>query len=77
MMGSEWGMGVGGGFWMLIGLIVIVGFAIYFIVKNNNNNDLNRSHKDSSTDAMEIAKNRLAKGEITTEEFEEIKKRLL
>ena len=84
MMGPGWGMGwgMGGGFWVLIILVVIVGFGIYYLVKNNNNNknnnnDFSRSQKDSSADAMEIAKNRLAKGEITTEEFEEIKKKLL
>ncbi|HSP22620.1 MAG TPA: SHOCT domain-containing protein [Planococcus sp. (in: firmicutes)] len=76
-MGSGWGMGLGGGFLVLIVLIVVVGFGIYYIVKNNNNNDVNRSQKDSNADAMEIAKKRLAKGEISTEEFEEIKKNLL
>lgn len=77
MMGPGWGMGLGGGFLVLIIIIVIVGFGIYFIVKNSNNNDWNRSQKDSSADALDIAKKRLAKGEITTEEFEEIKKNLL
>ncbi|WP_416144142.1 SHOCT domain-containing protein [Planococcus koreensis] len=80
MMGPGWGMGMGGGFWVLIILIVIVGFGIYYIVKNNNNNnnkDFNRSQKDSSEDAMEIAEKRFAKGEISTEEFEEIKRNLL
>lgn len=75
--GWGWGMGLGGGFLVLIIIIVIVGFGIYYIVKNNNNNDFNRSQKDSNTDAMEIAKKRFAKGEISTEEFEEIKKNLL
>ena len=77
MMGPGWGMGLGGGFLVLIIILVIVGFGIYYIVKNNNNNDFNRSPKDSSADAMEIAKKRLAKGEISTAEFEEIKKNLL
>jgi len=77
MMGPGWGMGLGGGFWMLIVLLIIVGIGIYFMVKTNADNNFNRSRKDSSTDAMEIAKNRLAKGEITAEEFDEIKKKLL
>ncbi|MDN3451744.1 SHOCT domain-containing protein [Planococcus sp. APC 3906] len=77
MMGPGWGMGLGGGFLVLIIIIVIAGFGIYYIVKNNNNNDFNRSQKDSSGDAMEIAKKRFAKGEISTEEFEEIKRNLL
>ncbi|MBT2570096.1 SHOCT domain-containing protein [Planococcus sp. ISL-110] len=79
MMGPGWGMG--GGFLVWIVLIAVVGFGIYYVVKNNinnnNNNNFNRSQKDASADAMEIAKERFAKGEITTEEFEEIKKNLL
>ncbi|ANU15275.1 SHOCT domain-containing protein [Planococcus halocryophilus] len=80
MMGPGWGMGwgMGGGSWLIAGLVVLIGFAIYYFMKNNNNNNsFNSSQKDSSTDAMEIAKKRLARGEITNAEFEEIKKRLL
>ncbi|MEK6267395.1 MAG: SHOCT domain-containing protein [Planococcus sp. (in: firmicutes)] len=61
---------------MIAGLVVLIGFAIYYFMKNNNNG-FNSSQKDSGTDAMEIAKKRLARGEITNAEFEEIKKRLL
>ena len=76
MMGPGWGMG--GGSWLIavLVLVVIIGFAIYYFMKNNNNG-FNSSQKDSGTDAMEIAKKRLARGEITNAEFEEIKKRLL
>lgn len=76
-MGPGWGMGwgMGGGSWLIAGLVVLIGFAIYYFLKNNNG--FNRSQKDSGTDAMEIAKRRLARGEITNAEFEEIKKRLL
>jgi len=74
MMGPGWGMG--GGSWLIAGLVVLIGFAIYYFMKNNNNG-FNSSQKDSGTDAMEIAKKRLARGEITNAEFEEIKKRLL
>jgi len=78
MMGPGWGMGwgMGGGSWLIAVLVVIIGFAIYYFMKNNNSG-FNSSQKDSGTDAMEIAKKRLARGEITNEEFEEIKKRLL
>lgn len=74
MMGPGWGMG--GGSWLIVVLVVIIGFAIYYIMKNNNSG-FTSSKKDTGTDAMEIAKKRLARGEITNEEFEEIKKRLL
>ena len=53
MMGPWWGMG--GGSWLIAGLLVLIGFAIYYFMKNNNNG-FNRSQKDSGTDAMEIAK---------------------
>lgn len=78
MMGPGWGMswGMGGGSWLIVGLFVLIGFAIYYFMKNNNNG-FNSSQKDSGTDAMEIAKKRLARGEITNVEFEEIKKSLL
>ena len=78
MMGPGWdmGWGMGGGSWLIAVLVVIIGFAIYYFMKNNNSG-FNSSQKDSGTDAMEIAKKRLARGEITNEEFEEIKKRLL
>lgn len=78
MMGPGWGMGwgMGGGTWLIAGSLILIGFAIYYFLKNNNNG-FNRSQKDSGTDAMEIAKKRLAGGEITNAEFEEIKKRIL
>lgn len=81
MMGPGYGMGygMGGGFWMMLGLLLIIGFAIYYFMKNknNSNNGFNTSQQVPGADAMEIAKNRLAKGEITSEEFEVIKKTLL
>jgi putative membrane protein len=67
---------MGGGSWLIAGIVVLIGFAIYYFMKNNNNG-FNSSQKASGTDAMEIAKKRLARSEITNAEFEEIKKRLL
>lgn len=69
-----YGLGNGGGSWLIAGVVVLIGFAIYYFLKNNNNG-FNRSQKDSGIDAMEIVKKkRLARGEITNAEFEEIKK---
>ena len=61
----------GHGFWMwgmwIIPLIIIL--AIIFSVKNNSS-----AEKQNPESPLEILKKRYAKGEITKEQFEEIKK---
>lgn len=56
-------------------MILFWGFVIYLIVfvinKNQSKNDAGRHH------SIEILKERYAKGEITKEQFEEMKKDLL
>lgn len=76
MMGPGWGMGwtMGGGLWMLIGLVIIVGLVIFFVMKTSTTGTAHSPKSDQ--EALEIAKKRLAKGEITPEEFEQIKKNL-
>ncbi len=73
--------GLGGGFGMMFLGILIVGLIIYLLFKgiNNNQNDTITSSNKGSTNAnaLEIAKTRLAKGEITAEEYENIKKTLM
>jgi len=65
--GHGWGMGFG---W-LIGLIII-GMIIWLVVKFiNQNNTSSSSYKKS---ALDILKERYARGEIGKEEFEEKKK---
>lgn len=66
------GFGIGGYVMMFLGLVVI-GLIIYFLVKGQNQNQ----NRPQTYDALEIAKARLAKGEITPEEYENIKKNLL
>ncbi len=58
---------------MFIG-IILIGVLIYFLLKNQNISIPNNNN--SSMSALDIAKTRLAKGEITQEEFAEIKKNL-
>lgn len=48
------GWRMGGGSWLIAGLVVLIGFAIYYLMKNNNG--FNRPQKDSGSDAIEIAK---------------------
>ena len=65
---------MGGG---IIGLIIII-VVVWFIVKEQNQNkqstDVNQSSKKS---ALDILKERYARGEIDEQEFEERKKNLL
>ncbi|TYB31558.1 MAG: SHOCT domain-containing protein [Candidatus Mcinerneyibacterium aminivorans] len=64
-----------GGSFMWIFIIILVVVVIYVIARNSGSNILNtKSHQEHKEDAMEILKRRLAKGEISEEEFEEKKK---
>ncbi len=71
MMGG-YGYGYGGMF-MGILFLVLLGIAIYFIVKNVNFKNGIGLAKESPLD---ILKKRYAKGEITKEEFDRVKKEL-
>lgn len=64
--------GIGGIFMWLIFLIVI-GVAVYLIVQATKSKGLESPFRETP---MEILKKRYAKGEITKEEFDKIKKDL-
>lgn len=64
-----WGWGMGWGMWFIPLLIF---FAIYYFIKNNSKNK-----KGQATETpLNILKKRYAKGEITKEQFEDMKKDL-
>lgn len=65
-------MGYGGMFFMLLFWILIIVLA-YLLIKQLLEQNKSRGEEKS---ALDIAKERYAKGEITEEEFEEIKRRL-
>ncbi len=71
------GFGIGGGFGMMFFGIIIIGLVVYFLLKGQNGNRFTAPQPVPNNEALDIAKSRLAKGEITTEEFETIKKSLL
>jgi putative membrane protein len=67
-------MGYGGMFLGLIFWILLIVVA-YLLIKKLL--EQNKNQSGNSKSALDIAKERYAKGEITEEEFEEIKKRLV
>ena len=72
--GHSWGMGMGMGWWWIIGLIVIIA-VVWAVVKgmNQSNSPGNQPERKS---ALDILKERYAKGEIDKQEFDERKKDL-
>ncbi len=67
-------MGYGGMFFGLLFWIVIIVLA-YLLIKSLTEKNKNQGVVEKST--LDIAKERYAKGEITKEELEEIKKNLM
>ncbi|MCQ6274550.1 SHOCT domain-containing protein [Bacillus sp. V3B] len=77
--GHYGGFGMGGGSFMMIVVILIIGIFVYMVLnKQNTGNGNNKiSQPTPNSEAIEIVKSRFARGEITVEEFEQIKKKLL
>jgi len=69
MNGMGWGMGFG---W-IVGILIFALF-IWIIAKNRG---INPDFRQNDKSALEILKERYAKGEITKEEFEEKKKDII
>ena len=67
-------MGYGGMFFGLLFWIIIIVLA-YFLIKSLI--DKNKTSSFEGKSALDIAKERYAKGEITKEELEEIKKNVI
>ncbi|MGB2770027.1 MAG: SHOCT domain-containing protein [Candidatus Zixiibacteriota bacterium] len=70
MWGSEGRMHFGAGYmWIL--LLIVIGLAVYLVIESQ------KSRTDGGKETpLEILKTRFARGEITKEEFEEMKRKL-
>ena len=66
-MWNFWGMGWGMWFWLLV--IVGIGYLFYITTRS-------RAYRHWRENPLEVARFRLARGDITTEEFERIKETL-
>lgn len=71
---GEYGHGWGMGWWWIIGLVVLI--AIILIVIKFMNRDA-ASTQSAGKSALELLKERYAKGEIDQREFEERKRDLM
>lgn len=77
MMG-DWGMGWFGMIFMLLFWVLIIAgivFLIRWLVQSSGSR--NRSNVGTGSQAMDILKERYAKGEISQDEFESMKKEIL
>lgn len=70
MTGIEWGMGLGGWLWMVLGIVLIVAVVWVLVLA------VAGRERTSIDDAAEILKARLARGEITQAEYEQVRRLL-
>ncbi|MBT2679603.1 SHOCT domain-containing protein [Bacillus sp. ISL-35] len=79
MMGPGYfgGFGMGGGSLMMLVVFLAIGYLLYLAFNQNRGNSQTLSRQSMSSEALELAKGKLARGEITVEEFEQIKTNLL
>ncbi len=79
-MMSEWGMGWFGMIFMLFLMVVVVVGIVFLIrrlVQSTDRRNRPRSNVGTGSQAMDILKERYAKGEISQDEFESMKKEIL
>ena len=69
MSGNDWGQGL---FMMLFWFIVLV-VIVYVVIRLLKNHE---THTNTKASPLDIAKERYAKGEITKDQYEQLKKDL-
>ena len=70
MVGLDWGMGLGGWLWMVLGVVLLVAI-VWAVVAAIPNRD-----RPAADDAAQILKSRFARGEISQEEYEQARRLL-
>lgn len=83
MIGQGFGVGgygmMGGGSFMMLLFLAVIGFLFYLAINKQTPNQKDAqlvSKQSADSDALMIAKTRLANGEISVEEFDQIKRNL-
>ncbi len=76
MMGYGWDSGSAAGFWMIGGLLLLVGIVVLVVWAVNSMSRNGRSTPSESPrpTANDILRERFARGEITEQEFEQARK---
>jgi len=70
LTGIEWGMGLGGWLWMVLGIVLIV--VVVWVLETA----LAGRDRTAADDAAQILKARFARGEITQAEYEQARRLL-
>jgi Predicted membrane protein len=66
-----------GGFYMMIGLILLVIVAFYLFNSSNAGGSFSSNHQIQARNSLEVLNERYARGEINREEYLERKKEIL
>ena len=76
MMFGSWDMGSGGWLWMIGGLVLLIGIVVLVVWAIGGYNRVadRRTDTSSATDPFGILRERFARGEITEAEFEQAKR---
>jgi putative membrane protein len=70
MAGFDWGMGLGGWAWMVLGIVLLV-LIVWALVSALGGRD-----RTPTDDAGQILRSRFARGEITEQEYEQARRLL-